>query len=223
LRSPKEANSRAIAYDLITNDFTNSGAIDSGLVFRIRTVHEQAIFQNRLVEEGIIPEEYRYIVYSDHSMVLPFIEGELLNEYLLRTQNEQDLQLVINNTFRGLKEAHSKQIVLGDRLVPNTIVLPDLRVVEFDFDVEIIGDVKIAAAFEIAQAVYHIIHFSSLYNRRIVSDAIVTQLENCENKSEIFKFIGNFVSFYRAPFESNGVLLENIEPPPIDAFSEIIK
>ncbi len=88
------------------------------------------------------------------------------------------------------------------------------------------GPHDVAQAFEVAQAQYHLVHFAQA-NRVGLRDYMVTKVnrELVQDKKQrqlVREFTLGFASFYRAMFETNGALLEGIEPPSTDELTGLL-
>lgn len=214
VRGPKSEEDRAEARKLIEGDFKNSGAFAAGLTFHLRTVSEQASFIEECRAKGlsVVPNFSR----DERYLVLPYVHGRSLNGFVATSLLPGHLA-AIRGVFQHLHRAHEAGTIFGDRWGPNTFIDRRGRPLEIDFDIEIKGPKEIAAAFEMAQAQYHLIHFAGA-NRsslvRYMASEINRELVR-DKQQEVFVkgFILGFTNFYRALFETSGTLLEGIEPP----------
>lgn len=151
-RVPKENPTVLIE---IQNELTYTGLLTSGCSYRFRSVLEQVDFMN-LTHQARLKTPL-VLFNDDHGILMSFIQGTPFDIYL-RQGNLAAIALVLDNMY----SAHQIGIVFGDRWVKNTIVTPDEDIVEIDFDIALGG--IYSREFEIAQTLYHIIHFS--LNRR---------------------------------------------------------
>jgi len=148
LRSPKEAS--AIKIDIAT-ELSSVGLIDAGGNYSFRSLSEQAQFMDycrSLDIETCVP-----VAYTANGLIVKYVEGVSMDRYL------KDGQLdVVTIVLTNVHAAHRKGVVFGDRWARNTIITDNQRSVEVDFDIALEGEC--AKDFEIAQLLYHLLHFS---------------------------------------------------------------
>lgn len=148
-RVPKE---NPLVIPAIHDEFTQTGFLVSGGSYRLRSVPEQVDFMNGANQTGLKTSS---TLYTDGIGILTsFIQGTPFDIYL----REGNLS-AITNVLDNMVIAHKMDIVFGDRWVKNTIIKPDEDVVEIDFDIALEG--AYGKEFEIAQTLYHMVHFST--------------------------------------------------------------
>jgi hypothetical protein len=86
----------------------------------------------------------------------PFINGVSYSQWLT---SGGVLSKIIDLYIDSVVKAHQNNIVYGDRWGPNTMVVDDTTIVHFDFDISLEGFP--AKEFELAQAMYYTLCFSS--------------------------------------------------------------
>jgi hypothetical protein len=152
-RKPRDETKRAETLTAIQLEYEALGFVDHGLTFRVRSADEQVDFAERLRNLGILTAEYS----GDKSdgIVYPFVEGETLDFHLMNGNVGP-----VVNALGSLMTANSKGVNIGDRWAKNTVITPTAQAVEIDFDVEIIGELRTSVALDMAQTIFHIIHFS---------------------------------------------------------------
>ncbi|MDP2649482.1 MAG: hypothetical protein Q8P10_01420 [bacterium] len=136
----------------IEEELRQTGFLDSGGIYGFRKPMEQVQFMEETSRLGL--KNHAPLYTDGHGILLPYIEGILLDQYLSRGNMNATFQVLEN-----LSLAHSMGVVYGDRWVKNTIVTEREDVVEIDFDMKLGG--KYAKEFEMAQILYHLLHFSS--------------------------------------------------------------
>ncbi len=147
-RIPKENPTVLTA---IQDELTHTGFLTSGNSYRFRSIPEQIDFMNSTSQARLKTPPVLFT--NGHGILMPFIQGVPFDVYL-RQGNLVATARVLDNMYA----AHRVGIVFGDRWVKNTIVTPDEDIVEIDFDIALEGNYT--REFEIAQTLYHMIHFS---------------------------------------------------------------
>jgi hypothetical protein len=157
LRVPRSVEDRERTVHSIQQEYAGIGATQQGIGFRLRTIEEQAKFIDTLSDQSL-----KTVVHLDvnkDTMLLPFLSGVPLHIFAESTDTE-DKFTVIGNILHHLSRIHQKGITYGDRWCTNTLVLTNGDFVELDYDIELIGDLRTIQSFEMAQTIYHLIHFS---------------------------------------------------------------
>jgi hypothetical protein len=153
-RKPKD---RAGVINVLEEWYKGVGFTDMGGGFRYLSNSEQAEKMDHMQSlslKTVVP-----VVSVGEEMILPFIEGETLLEYIKGGKTD-----VVPDVIDHLLLAHQKDVVLGDRWTPNTIVTPDGDFREIDFDIELSG--RYAKEFELSQLLYSLVVYSS--SRRVM-------------------------------------------------------
>ncbi len=148
-RAPKE---RGVVVDSMLLSYHKIGFTAYGGAFRYLDTTEQVDKMNHMHNLGlktIVP-----IVSEGDEMVVPFLEGKMLQKYLQEGKTK-----VLPDVLDHMVAAHDKGVILGDRWTSNTIVSPEEDFTEIDFDVELTG--KSAKEFELSQFLYHALLFAA--------------------------------------------------------------
>lgn len=159
--------------------------------YRYRTPAEQASFMRMAASYGINAVTPAYI-NRDH-MLVPFVEGEQLADYLQRGKMQATEYALFN---LALAKAHN--LPMGDRWTRNTIVVGEKQAVEIDFDIELLGEY--GCEYDLAQTLYHVVHFSK--NRESMLEylaGIVSTQPDMLYQYDIVRVIGfldNFATFF---------------------------
>ncbi len=147
-RAPKE---RGVVVDSMLFSYHTIGFTAHGGAFRYLDTAEQLDkmdYMHRLGLKTIVP-----IVAEGEEMVVPFLEGEMLQKYLQGGKTR-----ILPDVLDHMVHAHDQGVIFGDRWTSNTLVSPEEDFTEIDFDVELTG--KSAKEFELSQFLYHAILFS---------------------------------------------------------------
>jgi len=136
-----------------------TGFEEFGGTWRMRTPEEQANFSLKALSCGlsVIPLYYM----GDQRLIMPYIEQAIsLREHLLNGGLK-----IADAVLDHLRLAHKHNIVFGDRWTNNTLIAPDERIIEIDYDIALNG--PCAKEFELAQFLFHVVHFSADRRRMI--------------------------------------------------------
>lgn len=141
----------------IEDELLQTGFFLSGGSYRLRTPQEQVDFMGRAASLGlktIVP------VWTNGAYILlPYLEGSIPFDAYLK----QGGVTAIGKALDNLRAAYREGLIFGDRWVKNTLIILGQQdgddVLEVDFDIEIAGER--AVEFEVAQTLYHILHFAS--------------------------------------------------------------
>lgn len=145
----------------VEEDLGESGFLSNGGGYRFRTLQEQAVFIAQCYAAGLPVILPLYV--SETEMISSFVPGESYEHYLSRG-NTQFVPRVIEHTIM----THKKGFVYSDRWGPNTLIDENAdRIYEIDFDIELSGPWM--REFELAQVIYHSVHFSSRRNQLVAS------------------------------------------------------
>lgn len=193
----RESQDNPITLAAIEREFQAAGFLDYGGTFYLRNSTEQAEFMIMAAQQ-LLPVVQPTQTTSG-TMILPFIEGIALDTYL-----KQGHTNAVHTALQNLYNAHKKGIVYGDRWIKNSIVTPENNVIEIDFDIALEG--PCAAEYEIAQTLYHMLHFST--NRPDLLNELYTHFQNvsliqCYNPHIIKQFLINYGQFFQEePYEN---------------------
>lgn len=152
---------------------------------------------------------------------MPFVEGIRLDKYLLSDSPESKDLRVVNNTLNNFITAHRRGIIFGDRWVTNTIILPTMETVELDYDIELVGEQRVSATFELSQVLYHLVHFANGNRLNIlehISSFFMNQSETLEDYDfpSLVKFLQGHTVFFWGKWAKEGKTYEGIIPPTIE-------
>lgn len=212
IRRPKGHKERSVTEMEIEEEYRNVGALNQGVGFRLRTPQEQMDFMNSSTSFGLKTLECRMLVGNE--MVTEFVEGTPLDQYV---QQDPD-PAVVNNVLTHLTQAHSVDVVFGDRWGPNTLVKPDGDHVELDFDVELLGGSTKIKTFELAQMLYHMVHFAR-HNRTDIVNVLANtytkqpQLLAAYDQTQMNHFINGYTGHFYDQYHKNGSMYVGIVPP----------
>lgn len=175
----------------IQDELTQTGFLTSGGSYRFRSIPEQIDFMNSTSQARLKTPP---VLFTDgHGILIPFIQGIPFDVYL-RQANLVATARVLDNMY----SAHRMGIVFGDRWVKNTIVTPDEDIVEVDFDIALEG--SYVKEFEIAQTLYHMIHFSL---NRLAMIAYLhhyfsqTKIMADYNSSAVYLFLKKYSEYFK--------------------------
>ena len=199
LRIPKE-NPRIIS--TIKEEMSGMGYLKTGLEYKIRTIKEQIVFNEKCISNKIPVQ--KIIDDGENYLLLEFIEGKTLKEYL---KNNPDFS-VIEKYFNDIFKTHKKGIIFGDRWGPNTIVTEE-KLIEIDFDIELRAED--AKEFEITEIFYYDLLWSK--NKEKLS-SVITDIINQDKFFEIydrnrfFEYLNNHTKFFENNIKYGGIELE---------------
>ena len=187
-RVPKE---NPTVLSAIGDELTHTGFLTNGGFYRFRSIPEQVNFMNSTSQSELktLP-----VLFTDgHGILTSFVQGDPFDIYL--RQGNLDATAKVLDNMHG---AHRMGIVFGDRWVKNTIVTPDEDIVEVDFDIALEGNYT--REFEIAQTLYHMVHFSLnrpdmlKYLRDYFSQ---TKMIGTYNSSTIHLFLKKYSEYFK--------------------------
>lgn len=137
---------KSIAHEYAAIGFTSAGG-----TFDRRNEGEQLRFALRCVESGLLVLSP---LRSDNShFETPFLEEAVtMDKYLPQATDRQAIDFM-NVNFADLTRAHKMGAVYGDRWSENTLVMPNGKIYNIDFDISISGPP--AKEFEVAQVTYY--------------------------------------------------------------------
>lgn len=214
LRLPRSQEECEVTRLALQKEYDAVGATENGIKVRFRTPQEQANFMDNARELGL--KTAICLGTKGDAIVMEYVEGTPLNIYV--QQEDKVDNVIIENVVRHMKQAHNKGIVFGDRWTSNTIITPCGDFVELDFDIELTGDEKTVISFELAQTLYHLIHFSG-ENRNVVKSALISiyarnpdLLAGYELK-KVFTFMQKQAEYFYSNYQQNGNVYEGLIPP----------
>lgn len=223
LRIPRSTEERERTVQAIQIEYNAIGATENGVTFRLRTPGEQGKFMKDTYMAGFntIP----YLDLQDDLLLLPYIDGTPLNIYV-QQEGESLSTTVVTDILHHMAVAHETGVVFGDRWTLNTIVKPDGGFTELDFDIELQGEHITVASFELAQTLYHLIHFSGKNRTRILDTIMAYYSSSPEqlklyNPDKLIFFLEGQADFFSNQYEKNGILYEG-EIPPQDEVSILV-
>lgn len=221
-RTPRDELSRAKTFDSITAEYEGIGAFSNGVELSLRGMEEQAAFMNSAAAVGLnVPE----CVHVDaNSLVTHFIRGIPLNKYVQK-EGQSEWQ-VIGDVLSHMTQAHSLGIVFGDRWTPNTLITNDGQFVEIDFDLELKGEFEATSSFELAQTLFHLLHFAGS-NRDEVLEAIKNnyvsrpELLSIYSRDKLITFLEGHTNHFGKKYQEHKELYEGQIPPVAEVQSLI--
>ena len=221
LRAPRSRGEREDTEQSIRAEYDALGFFDYG-DFCLRDPAEQASFAEWAKIRGaksLVP-----VAGNDQCQLYPFLSGQPLNLFVADMQSNPSKSTVVENTLHELMKAHANGIVYGDRWVTNTWVDFDNKITELDFDIELIGAHDDIAAFEMAQELYHLIHFADK-SRRQMTDQLLKYARNGIFSVYNGPLMSEFLKKHAEYFASSGKPYEHITPPfmEIMALADIIE
>jgi tRNA A-37 threonylcarbamoyl transferase component Bud32 len=166
LRMPQKE--RRHIYEHIAITYRAEGFTAPTSTYRYRTIAEQARFMHHVAHEGIRVLHPLAIAHDTSSLLVPFLQAESLDAYLQHGETE-----AVGAVLANLTHAHHKGIVLGDRWVCNTLIMPQ-GIIEVDFDIVLEGPQ--AKEFELGKLFYHLLFYAS------DREQMLTYLEGYVNK-----------------------------------------
>jgi hypothetical protein len=191
-----------------------------GIRFRLRPPNEQILLVRQAETNGLMAPKIVDAVGS--AVLMETIDGVTLDKYVQNDPVHINPQ-IIERVITHQTESHKKKIVIGDRWNANTMVTGDKRqIVELDHDIKLLGPLQKRIAFELAQNLYHLIHFSAGH-RDFMRDTILDiynrnpQLLETYNVRDIRLFLDNHAQYHYENFKKEGTLYEGFVPP----FAEI--
>lgn len=192
-RTPKE---HPQIIPIIHQDLIGTGFLINGGSYRYRTIREQVNFMTEACRLQL--QNVEAITTNAFGTLLPFIQGTPYDNYLRQGGIE-----ATKNVLDNIVTAHRHNIVYGDRWTKNTIVKPDERIVEIDFDIELRGE--IAQEFEMAQLLYHILFFSSQREKMLDFLKRYFQINQTALAGHDFSMVRTFLSNYANYFQNKTV------------------
>jgi hypothetical protein len=187
-----------------------SGFIPLGGDYHMRTPTEKKAFALHALavdpDLKVIP-----YTYADNTFIqMPFKEQTItLKDYLLNGNTE-----LTGKILDHLITAHSKNIIFGDRWTANTLITKNNEFHEIDYDIELFGNW--AKEYELAQCLYHMIHFAADRPSiiQVLNDYIDSHsIETSHNIETLLTFLQNYTSYYASQ--------ESYEDTPTIQFDEI--
>ncbi|MBI2597451.1 hypothetical protein HYW41_04805 [Candidatus Daviesbacteria bacterium] len=219
LRVSKAEDERIQMVRSIQFEYDSIGASAIGVGFRLRTIEEQTEFTDLLCRNGF--NALQYIAATTEAMLLPFISGIQLNQHIKDSSDPGSFE-VVKDILLHLNSVHKQNITIGDRWCPNTIILPDNRFIEIDFDIELTGDVESTMTFELSQLLYHIVHFADR-NRVMAVRNLAGFLHSHPRYLEIYDLVKLKLLLigHTNFFASKNEAYEGIDPPNSEMYDLI--
>jgi len=170
LRVPKSHEEQATTIEAIAKEYDAIGATEHGISFVLRNSEEQMNF----LSQTLAADLHTPVVFdnTESGIVMEYVDGIPLHLYIQNDSQEIDFSIV-TDVLAHLHKAHEKGIIFGDRWVKNTMVRPSGDFTELDFDIKLQGDHTTLATFELAQTLFHLIHFAK-QNRGEMIDTLTT-------------------------------------------------
>lgn len=158
VRSPKGDDSRCTVLKGIESEYCQAGFGPVGVSFR--TPFEQIDFSNYMADMQLPALRYENCPKLGlEILVSKFIQGVPLDKCL------EGLRVVsVKPAILNILKFHEKGVIVGDRWVKNTMIkgLQDFpSAIEIDFDLELDGAFEHLVNVELAQTLFHIVHFSN--------------------------------------------------------------
>ncbi|HEY1085758.1 MAG TPA: hypothetical protein VGE34_03480 [Candidatus Saccharimonadales bacterium] len=215
VRTPKKEADRSATERKIAEEYRQIGATALGIDFRLRHLDEQKKIMDRASKIGLKVLECQLLLGKE--MVTDYMDGTPLSDYLQRDTSDIQPQM-LNDILSHLTQAHSVGIVFGDRWAANTMILEDGTHKEFDFDIELQGDVNATSTFELAQTLYHIVHFANQNRDHVIS--LIKDLYSQSptllagyDKKIFFTLLEGHRRYFHEEYAKSGVPYEGIVPP----------
>ena len=219
LRVPRESEERNIHTQAITDEFKS---IAPGITFKLRPAVQQVTFIDSAKDRGLMMPDVIDMV--DNAVLMKMFNGVTLDKYVQQAPeniNSEKIKKVVTH----LAEAHKKGIVIGDRWNANTMITDDSRgLVELDHDIRLKGNFEKTTSFELAQTLFHLVHFSHGH-RDFMRDTLLDmyahnpQLLVAYNLKHVRTFLLTQALYHYNNFQTNGDLYEGFVPP--SPFNEI--
>jgi tRNA A-37 threonylcarbamoyl transferase component Bud32 len=223
LRSPKSDEERETTLYAIQQEYHGIGATKNGIGFRVRTPTEQAEFTQKARKVGL--KTINCTATEDGALQMDYIDGTPLNKYIQREPKDINTK-IIKNVLEHMANAHNNEIIFGDRWGPNTIITQEEDFVELDFDIELVGEKRVIAAFELSQTLYHLMHFAG-ENRDFIRDYLLDiytqnpQLLAEYNLDKVRTFMHGQTEYFYRNYQKNGSLYEEMEPSYTEVYELI--
>lgn len=214
IRIPKSDADREKTHELITAEYRKIGVNAVGIDFRLRNMEEQQQLMSMAAGFGLHTLECDVLLGNE--MATEFMDGVPLSEYVAQETASID-PTIIRNVLTHLTQAHSVGIVFGDRWAKNTMILQSGEHKEFDFDIELQGDTEATSSFELAQTLYHLIHFAD-NNRNFILELICDLYDSnpsllaAYNKTTLLQLLDGQRIHFVAEYLEQGSLYEGIAP-----------
>lgn len=214
VRRPKPLTMRLETDRNVRNEYAAVGASALGIDFRLRTLEEQRDFMDLCTSLGLQALECEQLVEGE--LVTKFVKGRSLSNYV--ADSSQIKSDTMNDVLAHLAKAHSMGIVFGDRWAMNTIITPEEDHVEIDFDIELKGEHSTMVNFELAQTLYHLLHFANSGREKIV-DMIgdiykdTPHILSGYNQTQMKDFIEGQGNYFYRKYREEGELYEGTIPP----------
>lgn len=208
LRVPRTEAERFKEAERLYKAYEIENASSEGVSFKLRSLAAQAYLMDRMHELDLHSVEY--IDRNDKAMLLPFIEGQSIIEYMPTVRDARGFE-IINRILTNMMKAHRHGIIMGDRWGGNTIITPNGSFLEFDFDMELTGEQRKTATFEIAQVMFALLRFAG-ENRPFIlqslTDFIYEHPEMLEDydPEALIRFLQGNAEFYSKHFVGTGNL-----------------
>ncbi len=171
LRIPHQK--RRSIYEHLATTYREEGFTSLESFHRYRTIAEQARFMQQAAREGIRVLPAVAIAHDASSLLVPFLQAQPLDVYLLQGEME-----AVGAILANLTQAHQKGLILGDRWGSNTLITAE-GIVEVDFDIALEGPT--AKEFELGKLFYHLLFYAS-------------------NRQQMLAYLQGYLSTNRATF-----------------------
>lgn len=171
----------------LTDELGQVGFLKYGGGFLFRTSDQIFSFMMEALASGL--SVVSPVVVGDNFLLLPFVDGQDLRT-LLKNGDISNVESALGDILH----AHQKDIVYGDRWPKNTIVTPEHKIVQIDFDIEYTG--PYSKELELAQFLFAVIrdtpHKKDAVNRLI--SAISPKEANMYDIAKVAEFILGYVN-----------------------------
>jgi len=154
IRMPQNLKRRERTIQDTRKEMEFTGFETHGGVWKMRTQKEQVDFSQNAFWSGlrVVPLS---TMEGHRGLIMPYIkDASTLRESLLHGSLDSSLRVLTH-----LRHAHKLDIIFGDRWTNNTLLTPDGGFYEVDYDIALGG--KHAREFELAQFLFHVVHFSA--------------------------------------------------------------
>ena len=227
LRVPRSIKERTVTQKSLQQELDGIGATEHGVAFVLRDIPQQARFIDGIRAQGLNTIDYFDV--QENAMLFPFFEGVPLHKYIASGHASKTFS-VVDGVLNHLTMAHRAGIVFGDRWVTNTLILPNEDFAEVDFDIELIGEHQRIATFELAQTLYHLIHFSGSQHTDAMNMLEIYYRGNPKqlsgyDRNLLSAFLLGHQSYFMDRYRDKNELYEGLIPPgeEVNQFAHVLE
>jgi tRNA A-37 threonylcarbamoyl transferase component Bud32 len=191
-----------------------------GVTLFLRTPEQQETVMTRATKLNL--KTAKCFGRAGKTLLIEHVPGIPLDDYA-QQEPEHISKEVIKGVLSNLHKSHKNGIVIGDRWTRNTHIIDDRDHSELDYDFYLRGNRRTTKAMDLAQTLYHLLHFSHGH-REFMRDALLDiyaqnpHLVADYHLNRVREVLIGQTEYFHEKFKSKGTLYEGFIPPLTEAF-----